>query len=318
MLSQPQFFEAADGTVARIRIPGGRLAASDFAAIVEASEYFGDGALSITSRGNLQIRRVGDREAFTAHLAPTGLGSAHDVVASPLSEVSATLARQLAERLSGTPLPRRTLLGIDGGDGDIVSQRPDAGIQIAEGRARLLGDDELLGLDEAVDKLVARAQAGRIERAPQALQNPSFAPVGWFESEDGRVAVGGVTPLGMLPAKVARLLTVAEADITVTPWRSLIIHDLAADDAEAVVRVLAPLGVTFDDRSRWLRVTSCVGAPACGAALSDVRADAAQVEVGSGRVHFSGCARGCGRPNGSHTEYQATGDGEYEVIQRGM
>jgi precorrin-3B synthase len=50
--------------------------------------------------------------------------------------------------------------------------------------------------------------------------------------------------------------------------------------------------------------------------LADVRADATRwidTRTAPGRVHWSGCARRCGRPGGDVVEFVATGDGYEEI-----
>lgn len=292
-----ELFSSADGLTARIRVPGGRIDAANLPALVEATRL-GDGYAHITSRGNLQLRQVPEHFTFS-------LGADVDVLASPLSPTCARLARAVAARLpSGAPL-----VGIDDGSGDILSHHPEHGLALVdESHARLLGTSEVYPLEVGVDKLVA------LEGGPES---PAYAPVplGWLERADGTVDLGGITAFGKVSAHILNMLTVLEADVSVTPWRSLIIHELEPGAAEAAVRVLAPLGVSFDAQSPWARVTACIGAPACRHALSDVRADASRV-LDPGRVHVVGCEKACGRPAGPHTEYLATGDGEYEVTQR--
>jgi precorrin-3B synthase len=75
--------------------------------------------------------------------------------------------------------------------------------------------------------------------------------------------------------------------------------DLAEGVADTSLRVLAPLGLVFDETSRWLEISACVGSQGCERSLADVRADAAEVAAtasGTGRVHYVGCERACGKP----------------------
>ncbi|AKK11074.1 hypothetical protein [Corynebacterium uterequi] len=142
--------------------------------------------------------------------------------------------------------------------------------------------------------------------------------VGWEDRADGLVDVGFIPPLGMVSAKVAQLVAVLEAPVSVTASRGLILHGLQPGHAEAAVRVLAPLGVSFDADTPWTRVSACVGRRGCAAARSDVHADAAELARvgGSERTHVVGCELACGRPSVAHVEYAATGEGDYEVTTR--
>ena len=65
-------------------------------------------------------------------------------------------------------------------------------------------------------------------------------------------------------------------------------------------------------------MSACTGRPGCASALADVRADAlAGVPSSAGLpVHWSGCARRCGRPAGSVVDVIAAEDG-YRVLRGG-
>ena len=101
-------------------------------------------------------------------------------------------------------------------------------------------------------------------------------PVGWIDQDDGRVALGAAVPLGVLPARVAEYLAAIEAPLVITPWRSVLVCDLDEAVADVALRVLAPLGLVFDENSPWLNVSACTGSPGCAHSAADVRADAAR------------------------------------------
>lgn len=373
--------EAADGPLARVRVPGGQLAPEQVQTLAEAAHRLGDGNIELTSRGNVQLRRVRDAGALADLLSNAGLlpSRTHErvrnIIASPLSgrigphpDIRA-LVTALDSRLLDSPrlaaLPGRVLFTVDDGRGDVSGLRPDLGIHgLGDDRFALLlaGRDSGVRVSaaEAVDTLVTAAHGflelgtgqwrlqeiddgaerltALLDRAP-GTERLGFAeaagpPIGWLPQDDGLVALGAGVRLGSLPARTAEFLAAIERPILLTPWRSLVITDLGDGPAEQVVRVLAPMGLLFDADSPWLRITACAGRPGCAKSHTDIRADAtAAVEAGrttadrtteadtvpatavvtSGRQHWSGCDRHCGRPAGPITEVTAT-PGGYRVV----
>ncbi len=297
------FYDAADGPAALLSIPGGRLEGGDAARVFEAAHDLG-GELSVTARGRLLLRAVTDVDALREAWA--GLGSRHRALATPRSARALTLAREIARLLDDAGLPRTLSVGVDDGTGDVATQRLDV----------LVTTDA--SPEEALAQTLAQIEADG--PAHRRSPGPVVPPIGWLPLADGRVDLAGVLPLGLFPPRLAELLAALGRPVTLTPWRSIVIHELAEGDADAVVKILAPWGVVFDEGSAWLRVSSCVGRPGCAHALSDVRADAARLAAAGApeRVHLVGCSRGCGRPSGRFLEYEASGDGEYETTYRGM
>lgn len=356
-----QVHQAADGALARIRLPGGMIGARQLEALAHAAKDFAGGTLELTARGNLQLRGIRDTAAVAGAVAAAGLlpSASHErvrnIVASPLSGRVGGLADvrpwviDLDHGLQTDPglarLPGRFMFGLDDGTGDISGQRCDAGVHVLGERAALLlaGRDTgvRLGFDEVVPALltVARRFAERRGNAWRVaeLEDPSVLaaeftsaapagalyppagrpPVGWILQDDGLIALGAAVPLGVLEARQALFLAAVDAPVVITPWRSLLVCDLAEGVADTSLRVLAPLGLVFDENSPWLDVTSCVGRPGCEKSRADVRADAARA-VGTNppttRVHYVGCERACGSPPAGEV-LVATGDG-YQRLQR--
>ncbi|WP_092554410.1 precorrin-3B synthase [Actinoplanes derwentensis] len=104
---------AADGMLARVRLPGGMLSGARLRSLRELAEEFGDGALELTSRANLQLRGLGpgDAPALAARLRSAGLlpSTTHDNVrniAAPPLPVKAlrVLVDELDRAILGDPL----------------------------------------------------------------------------------------------------------------------------------------------------------------------------------------------------------------------
>ncbi|MFF3849289.1 precorrin-3B synthase [Streptomyces sp. NPDC002328] len=148
---------ADDGALARIRIPGGVLTVRQAVALAEAATRLGDGDLHLTSRGNVQVRGLGEGcgGELAALLDAAGLlpSPTHErvrnVVASPLSGCdgrglldarpwlsaldAALCASEEARALSG-----RFLFALDDGRGDVAGLDADVTLRAtADGGAEL-------------------------------------------------------------------------------------------------------------------------------------------------------------------------------------
>jgi precorrin-3B synthase len=350
-----QVHQAADGALARVRLPGGMITAARLAALAHAARDFGSQAMELTSRGNIQIRGIAnDTGAVAEAIATAGLlpSSTHErvrnIVASPLSgRVGPTpdirsLVTDLDEAIQSEPaladLPGRFMFSLDDGRGDVSGLAADAGIHmLGESAALLLAGRDTgvrLSMSDAVAALITVARrfvdvrgkcwrVGELDETAAMLDGfaataasgltwepTTRGPIGWLEQNDGRVTLGAGVPLGVLTARVGEFLAAIEAPMAITPWRSVVVFDLDEGVADTALRVLAPMGLVFDENSPWLAVSACTGRPGCEHSAADVRADAAAA-VGDpvqGHRHFVGCDRACGSPATGEV-LVATGDG---------
>jgi precorrin-3B synthase len=271
-----------------------------------------------------------------------------NIVASPLSgrvghfaDIRAMVA-ELDDAIQAQPalagLPGRFLFSIDDGRGDVSGLAADAGIQVVGEAAALLLAGRDTGLrfppSEAVSALITVAvrfaeirgtcwrvreldDAGPLVAGFAAITEPGATwepstrgPIGWIEQNDGRVALGAAVPLGVLNARVGEYLAAINAPMVITPWRSVLVFDLDEEVADVALRVLAPMGLVFDENSPWLSISACTGSPGCERSAADVRADATALidEPAAGHRHFVGCERACGSPVVGDV-LVATGDG---------
>ncbi len=148
--------QAADGGLARVRVPGGVLTAAQLQVLSRAAEELGDGDLELTSRANLQIRALPASAAselsqrlYDAGLLPSFTHErVRNIVASPLSgldglssydvlPVAAELDRLLCASASLAELPGRFLYFADGGRRRVPRRTSCAAIhRLARRRAR--------------------------------------------------------------------------------------------------------------------------------------------------------------------------------------
>jgi precorrin-3B synthase len=133
-----QVHRAADGALARIRLPGGMIDPAQLEALAHAATRFGSPAMELTSRGNIQIRGIRGEKAT---LAVADAVAAAGLLPSPTHErVRNIVASPLSGRVGGHPdvrdwvhrldaairaepalaaLPGRFWFGIDDGRGDV-------------------------------------------------------------------------------------------------------------------------------------------------------------------------------------------------------
>ncbi|MFJ2676145.1 precorrin-3B synthase [Streptomyces sp. NPDC087525] len=159
---------------------------------------------------------------------------------------------------------------------------------------------------------------------PGPVPSPGLpGPVpGLVPSPDGTTALSVHARLGRLTAAQWRLLAAAaNGPLRVTPWRGVIVPGVAPAAAGATLDRLRTAGLITGPGSPWHGVGACTGRPGCAKALADVRSDAAAaVSRGSGGlpVHWSGCARRCGHPQGGRwVDVVATGEGRYDISVQG-
>jgi precorrin-3B synthase len=354
-----QAYQAADGAVVRVRLPGGMITAEQLATLASMSSRFGSGTLELTARGNVQVRGIRETAAVADSIDKAGLlpSATHErvrnVVASPLSGRAggrtdvrgwvADLDAAIRAEPTLAELPGRFWFSLDDGRADVSGLGADVGAHfLDDGIALLLaGRDTGVRLAteavvEALVELAARFIAIRgnawrvaelddptdllpgVEASTTLFPPVTTPPVGWIRQDDGRVTLGAAVPLGVLQATVANYLAALDAPLVVTPWRSLLVCDLDDAIADAALRVLAPMGLVFDENSPWLTVSACTGSPGCAHSAADVRADAAAAvragDAGAGRRHFVGCERACGSPPAGEV-LVAAGDG-YRLLIR--
>jgi len=355
--------QAADGGLARVRLPGGTLMPAQLHTLAAAAAELGDGRLELTSRGNVQIRalsggrdvELGERLAEAGLLPSPTHERVRNIVASPLSGIDghgadlsglvAELDRELCARPGLAKLPSRFLFALDDGRGDVARLGADVTMIAGTGPVWVGGLE--MAPDLAVRVMLAIAETFLAERAAQASQawrmtelaggiaavveramvllgasdlrpaadpTPPVAPgepAGVIAQRDGLFALSVLAPLGRLSAAQAHLLAdhSGARGLRITPWRSVVLRDLA--DAGAPAGAAAAAGLGVDASSRWYRVSACTGRPGCAKALADVQADAA---AATGRwpgrqVHWSGCAHRCGRPHDTEVDIIATDEG---------
>ncbi|MFB7605953.1 cobalamin biosynthesis protein CobG [Streptomyces gardneri] len=182
---------ADDGRLARLRLPAGRLTAHQVETLAAAAETLGDGRISLTSRGNAELRGLAEEcgAELAALLAEAGLlpSPTHErvrnIVASPAAGLDGLggpevqlWARELDALLCAEPwaaaLSGRFLFVLDDGRADV---------------AGLGGDVTLVAVEPSAARGPGVAQEPSTAPEPGAAQEPSVTP----KPSAARLYVGG-------------------------------------------------------------------------------------------------------------------------------
>jgi precorrin-3B synthase len=252
-----RLIEAADGFLARVRLPGGLVDAAQLRVLARLADELGDGRLELTSRGNVQLRALAADAAtgLTSELSRAGLlpSLSHDrvrnVLASPLAgldrgpDLTGTV-RALDAALCARPrlaqLPGRFLFAVDDGRGDVAglgadvvaTVRPDGAVVngLAVRRPDVPGNDRPAGRalgTESPDKGARDAAATRADPAgagggPDGLRDATVGVMLAFAEAflDERAALGGSAwRIADLPGGADRIKTTVAARLGLTDAR---------------------------------------------------------------------------------------------------
>ena len=257
---------ADDGLLVRLRLVGGRLTGQQIGALLKVARRFGDGAVHLTSRANLQVRGLGSHgllpEPVVAAFEQTGLlpSRTHELVrnilVSPQSGYAGgradlrPVAAELDALLLADPrlsdLPGRFLFVLDDGRGDLWDRRCDLGlVALDQERAQVrVGEDwgaivPLASAASELARLASRFVSARGTGPAAAWHVRELADGLAPTAEPDRALPAGVPALeyGPVPGGTHHripdgVLTdgsafVAQPVLVVTPWRGIFVPDPA-------------------------------------------------------------------------------------------
>jgi precorrin-3B synthase len=336
---------AADGTMVRIRVPGGQTTGTALGRLSRLAQEFGSGDLQLTSRASLQIRGLPDS-------VPTGLIAAvreagflpsethervRNIIASPLTGITGGVVdvRPLVARLDAAlyaepelaNLPSRFLFAVDDGRGDLSGMSFDLGYRaIDHDHGWLLAGSADLGIPAPASDAVAMF----LELAHRFVAASRRSGEVWHVRDlpGWAWALPGVcvitlpqettgTPLGRIAGAASvqvplALLTPAQAVVVAACAPGPVVitpsRGLVLPGAARHLPELVAAGLVDDPSSPWSAISACVGAPSCEKSLINTRAySTALAQSGSPlpRTHVSGCERRCGAPTRDHRDLVA-------------
>jgi precorrin-3B synthase len=135
------------------------------------------------------------------------------------------------------------------------------------------------------------------------VRRPATVPGDTLGRDPQGAWVGAAFPFGALGADqleaLAGLVAAGGGRLRITPWRAVLLTGAGAEATAA----LADTGAIVDAADPRLAVSACIGATGCASAAAFAREDArdltdaaAELLDHGGRLHVSGCAKGCGEP----------------------
>lgn len=315
---------AGDGLLVRVKPRLGRLTREQLLGLCEAAIAHGNGLIDMTARANLQLRGVGENgwHVLLNRLLALDLVDGDPVIEQRRNflvapdwragDDSHRIAGELLIRLDELPdLPGKVGFVIDAGHACVLRDAAcDFRIERSEGGGLILRADgrragAAIEVGQEVDALIALAHwfvtsggvdAGRMARHAAPL--PDWAAGGISPAASAARITPGRHDLGMaygLPFGRVEARTLAAAmeassarSARITPWRVLLLEDGLATSIE---------GLLSDPADPLLHVDACPGARGCPQASVETRDLAWRLARHvDGRLHVSGCAKGCARP----------------------
>lgn len=334
---------SGDGLIVRVRPKRGRLTLEQVRAVADLAEIFGDGALSLTNRANLQVRAVqpNAHPALLTALVEAGLVDPDPDLEARRNIVVAPFWREgdVADRIAHE---------LEASLGDLPDLPPKFGFAVDIGPARLLADTPAdIRIERSVDGgLIVRADGVDCGHptTPGAAVEAAFELARWFIDNGGREVgrmarlidvkprverptepaatvsrpqpgqgdIGGLVglPFGEAPASALRDLVQESGAraVRLTAWRMLALEGGSIGKNAAFVS---------DPGDPILSIDACPGAPRCASAEVETRAIARRISAEApGDVHVSGCAKGCARRSNAAVTLVGR-DGRFDLVRNG-
>lgn len=335
---------SGDGLIVRVRPRQAALSRSQILALCEAAQRWGSGVIDVTNRANIQLRgvRESDWPELMEKLVHWDLvdkqpetESRRNILVAPDWETgddTDLITRLLLKRLNELPdLPGKFGFAVDAGANPMVSEDP-ADIRIERGESGQLivkADGRSMGTrvdspEAAVSFTIRLAhwfvesgghESGRMKRHHKPL--PEWAPAMEKPASRGQVLALGDHKLGAVyglkfgqvganALRVAVESTNAES-LRLTPWRRILFKGAKVQPLDDLLT---------DNQAPELTVDACPGAPHCEQGTVPTRSLAQDLAGAvSGRLHVSGCSKGCARRKPADTCIVGR-DGRYDLIFR--
>jgi precorrin-3B synthase len=210
-----------------------------------------------------------------------------------------------------------------------LSALPSALVAMLTDFARAVGSGKSLAMRDAPADLRARlADVARLAPPIVPSRRPIAPLAGPLQMPGGRAGFVLAPLFGRCDAdQLARIADWSEwfggGEVRLSPWHGIIIPEVRRQHLRTLIALASGAGLIIEPADPRLAVFACPGQPDCANASVMTRRDAARLAaVGSpllqtgGRVHVSGCAKGCAHPGPA--ALTLVGDnGAYRIVVEG-
>ena len=347
--------QTGDGLLARLRVGGGRLTPAALGKLAGIAGSFGNGAIEITARGNLQVR--GLRAAGAAPFAraveaivsierglvvetpPLAGSDPYEVLdPRPLARAIRDGGAALAARLG----PKVSVIVDGNGQLNLADLKADIRlVATAEGNWSITAGKHAFGttnqpVQAALAVLSLLATHGVDARATDLAHIQLLAALGHLCTDAPAPQQPGTTPIGRLDLKTSRVFGLG-LPFGASPWQAIVDlaalaprhgvtefrlaphHAILAMGADAAL--LDALGDTdfiVDPADPRRRISACIGSDGCASGHIPARQVASRLAgIMNNHVdlHVAGCAKGCAHPRRAALTLVGRPDGYGLVIE---
>ena len=341
--------QSGDGLLVRVKPKYGMLNSKQLLVLADCSDKFGNGLLDITSRTNVQIRGINEKNYsnLILKLQTEELVSDSDkldrlnIIVPPFIQKNSLLwrcASQIYSSVEMLPfLPEKFGFCIDHHESRYLSDDlGDLFIEAVSGSKLML---RCAGMKEAfytnennlmndIKKIVEwYLEIQNVQKNERAMRMRDVVEQNNFPWEtikkikepfSQKITVGRyqskfilAAPFGQLKSEHLRKLAAANKTVQFTVNKMLIVESLPDTN----------LGLINEPQDNRLKMNVCPGAPHCSSAtiktrnLAESLAHQEEFIIGT-NVHISGCSKGCASPNSKEICIVGN-EGRFDIVEKG-
>jgi precorrin-3B synthase len=113
---------------------------------------------------------------------------------------------------------------------------------------------------------------------------------------------------------------VGDGTLRVTPWQSIILPNIKADNASLAITKLTFAGLICEADDPLVSMIACAGSTGCKSAFANTKADGLELAYMLRKhlpinIHLSGCSKSCASPSAAEVSLVAVSADRYDVYK---